>query len=364
MQLQEITAFLESRAPLCYQESYDNAGIQVGEPGSEIHGMLIALDVTEAVIDEAIEHKLNLVVAHHPVIFGGIHSLTGRTMPERVVMKALRNGIAIYAAHTNLDAMDDGVNRRICDKLGLQQPRILDPAAGRLKKLAVFVPRDHADKLREALFGAGAGNIGAYDSCSFNLEGTGTFRGDETTNPYVGEQGKLHHEEEVRVETVFPDHLKGTVLHAMFHAHPYEEVAYDIYPLENRYDRVGMGMIGTLEEPLEEQAFLDRLKIRFEAACIRHTALRGTKIRRVAVAGGAGSFLLGKAIGAGADAFVSSDFKYHQFFGAEDRIMIADIGHFESEQFTRELFYERLTKKFPKFAVRLSNVHTNPIKYF
>ncbi len=364
MKLKQIAAFFEQYAPLIYQESYDNSGLQVGEPSMEITGALLTLDVTEEVIDEAISKKVNLVVSHHPVIFGGLKSLTGRNMAERIVLKAVRNDIALYAAHTNIDAVQDGVNGKICEKLGLQKCRVLEPMEEVLKKLVVFVPVSHAEKVREAIFANGGGHIGEYDSCSFNLEGKGTFRGGEGSDPFVGEKGVLHTEEEVRIETIFPAHEKGRLIGAMLQAHPYEEVAYDIYQLENKFQRAGMGMIGELEKEMGEQEFLEFLKKIFLAEGIRHTALLGKKIKKVAVSGGAGSFMLRKAISSGADIFVSGDFKYHQFFDADGKLVIADIGHFESEQFTQELFYELLTKNFPKFAVHLSDVNTNPIKYF
>ena len=364
MKLKEISAFLERYAPLMYQESYDNSGLQVGDYSMELTGALLTLDVTEELMEEALEKGVNLVIAHHPVIFEGVKSLTGKNMSERVIMTAIKNDIAIYAAHTNIDAVSNGVNGKICEKLELENCRILEPLESVLKKLVVFVPLSHAEKVREAMFENGGGQIGEYDNCSFNMEGKGTFRGGEHTNPFVGEKGSMHTEEEVRIETIFPSHEKGRVIGAMLQAHPYEEVAYDIYPLENKFKKVGMGMVGELKKEMSEEEFLQELKKIFSTGCIKHTALLGKKIKKVAVSAGAGSFLLRKAISSGADIFVSGDFKYHQFFDAEGRIIIADIGHFESEQFTRELFYELLTKKFPKFAVHLSDVNTNPIKYF
>jgi dinuclear metal center YbgI/SA1388 family protein len=363
MRLKEITACIERLAPLMYQESYDNSGLQVGDLSMEVTGALITLDVTEEVITEAIEHKYNLVIAHHPLIFGGITSVTGRNMTERVLLKAIKNDIAVYAAHTNLDAVREGVSNRMCEVIGLRKTRILDPVAGKLKKLVVYVPTDHAEKVRQALFSGGAGVIGKYDSCSFNSEGEGTFRGGEDANPFVGEKGVRHVEPEVRIETVFPEHEKGRVITAMLQAHPYEEVAYDIYPLDNRNPQTGMGMIGELETPVSETAFLQLLKEKFGTGVIKHSQLLGKQVKKVAVCGGAGSSLLRKAVAEKADVFVSGDFKYHQFFDAEGRIVVADIGHFESEQYTREIIYDLLIKNFPKFAVRLSEINTNPIKY-
>ena len=364
IQLREITRTLEGLAPLSFQESYDNSGLQVGNPDAEVTGILITLDVTEGVIDEASRMGYNLVISHHPVIFGGLKSLTGRTAPERIVTKAIQQGIAIYSGHTNFDAIQGGVNGAMADRLGLTGLRILDPMKGRLKKLVVFVPHEHLEKVRSAMFEAGAGHIGAYDSCSFNLEGKGTFRGSEGSDPFVGEPGELHQEPETRVETILPEHLVKGVVKAMVSAHPYEEVAFDLYPLENVSGNAGMGMVGDLEDPMEEEVFLNFVKDRFGVAVIRHSALLGKPVKKVALCGGAGGFLLGKAMGSGADVFVTGDIKYHQFFDADSRIVVMDIGHFESEQFTRELFYDLLIKKFPKFAIRLSETVTNPIKYY
>ncbi|WP_340111291.1 Nif3-like dinuclear metal center hexameric protein [Maribellus mangrovi] len=362
--VKDISDFLESFAPLRLQESYDNAGLILGDKNAEIKKGLITLDVTEDVVDEAIQKKCGLIVAHHPIVFSGLKKITGKNYVERTLLKAIKNDIAIYAAHTNLDSVTGGVNGKICEKLGLENCRILQPAEGMLKKLVTFIPVDQAEQVRNAVFSAGAGNIGNYDSCSFNAHGQGTFRGDETTNPYVGEKGEQHYENEIRFETIFPSYLQRKVISVLENAHPYEEVAYDIYPLDNNFNQVGMGMIGTLPKEINEKTFLKKLKDTFKTDVVRHTALLNKKVKTVAVCGGAGSFLLNHAKAAGADIFVSGDFKYHQFFDAENKIVIADIGHFESEQFTKELFYELLTKNFPKFAVQLSEVNTNPVFYF
>jgi len=364
LKIKEIAHFFETIAPLSLQESYDNAGLLVGDSEAEVAIALVAIDVTEKVVDEAIEKKAGLIIAHHPIVFSGLKKLTGKNYVERTVMKAVKNDIAIYAAHTNLDAVTGGVNAKICEKLGLKNCRILQPVPGKLKKLVTFIPFDSVEKVRTAVFEAGAGNIGNYDYCGYNLEGTGSFRGGEESNPYVGIKGKVHYEKEIRFETIFPGWLQSKIVKALFEAHPYEEVAYDIYPLENVFEKAGMGMVGELEKPLPENDFLTLLKNIFGTGCIKHTALKGSTVKKVAVCGGAGSFLLNHAKAAGADFFVTGDFKYHQFFDAENKIVIADIGHYESEQFTKELFYELLTKKFPKFAVRFSEVNTNPVFYF
>lgn len=363
MKLKQISQYIESIAPLAFQESYDNSGLIIGQPEDEISGVLISLDITEEVLDEAISKNLNLVICHHPIVFSGIKKLNGRNYIERCVAKAIKNDIAIYAAHTNLDSVFGGVNSKICEKLELHNCKILAPSPGFLKKLVTFVPTADAEKVRSALFDAGAGHIGNYDSCSYNVNGQGTFRGNDQTNPYVGEKNQLHTEEEVRMETIFPRHIQSKVIQALLQAHPYEEVAYDIYPLDNDYQQAGIGMIGELTESMDEISFLNKLKAIFGCAVIKHTKLLGRPIRKVAVVGGAGSSYLNKAIAQKADIFVSGDFKYHQFFDAENQIVIADIGHYESEQFTKEVFYELLTKKFPKFAIHLSATNTNPVSY-
>lgn len=364
MKIKDISGFLEKIAPLSLQESYDNSGLLVGDNNAEVKGVLLTLDCTEAVVQEAMDRGCNLIVAHHPIIFGGLKSITGENYIERTIIKALKNDIGIYAAHTNFDNVSSGVNRKISEKIGLKNTEVLSPKRGILKKLVTFCPTAESGKVREALFKAGAGNIGEYDSCSYNLHGFGTFRAGEGTNPFVGKKGEVHEEKEQRIETIFPLHNLNKILSALFEAHPYEEVAYDIYPLDNKYTEVGSGMLGSLDEPMNPIDFLKKLKGDMKTGCIRYTdANIKKKIKKVAVCGGAGSFLLDKAISAGADVFITGDFKYHQFFDAEDKLIIADIGHYESEQFTSELFYELLTENFNTFAIRLSEVNTNPINY-
>ncbi len=364
IRLNEITRTLERIAPLSLQEPYDNSGLQVGDPEMEVTGILVTLDVTGQVILEAERLGFNLVISHHPVIFGGLQSLTGRNMTERVVELAVRKEMAIYSGHTNFDAVWGGVSSAMASRLGLVNQRILDPVSGKLRKLVTFVPTEHLNRVRHAIFEAGAGHIGDYDMCSFNLPGKGTFRGLEGSDPFVGTPGEMHQEEEVRLETVLPAHRVRRVVEAMIRAHPYEEVAYDLYPIDNQDPTTGMGVFGELEDPMDETVFLSFLKDRFRAGVIRHSPLLGKPVRKVALCGGAGSSLLGRAKSSGADVFVTGDFKYHQFFDADGRIVIMDIGHYESERFTRELFYDLLIKNFPKFAVRLSETDTNPIKYF
>lgn len=363
MKLKEIISYIESVAPLAYQEDYDNAGLIVGNSNMELSGAVLTVDVTEEIIDEAIKKNSNLILTHHPIVFSGLKKITGKNYIERIVIKAIKNDIAIYAAHTNLDSIWGGVNSKIAEKLKLVNQKILAPVSNHLLKIVYFVPSEHADKTRNAVFEAGAGHIGNYDMCSYNSEGKGSFRAGKEANPFVGNKGDVHFEKEVRVETIFPKHLKNKIVSALIKSHPYEEVAYDIYPLENNFERVGLGVVGELESEAEETEFLNHLKEIFTAKCVRYTKLLNKPIKKVAVCGGSGSFLLKNAIRENADVFVSGDFKYHQFFDADGKILIADIGHFESEQITKELFYELLIKKFPKFAVHLTKINSNPINY-
>jgi dinuclear metal center YbgI/SA1388 family protein len=362
--LSNIISVLESWAPPSFQESYDNSGLIVGEAGMKITGAVVCLDSTEEIIDEAIGSGCNLVIAHHPIIFSGIKKLNGKNYVERTLIKAIRNDIAIYALHTNLDNVRHGVNRRIADQLGLTNCKILSPKRGLLKKLVTFCPGSSADQVRNALFTVGAGHIGNYEECSFSVQGTGTFRGNEASSPAVGRKGEQHQEPEERIEVVFEHFRQSKLIKSLIDSHPYEEVAFDIYSIDNEYNNVGSGMIGTLNEPMDFKAFLQHVKLSLKTGTIRYTTPVEGQVSKVAVCGGSGSFLLESAIRSGAHAFITADFKYHQFFDADGRISILDVGHYESEQFTKELIYEFLKEKFTTFALRLSEISTNPIKYF
>lgn len=363
MNISEIISHLENLAPSSLQESYDNSGLIVGNPTTEVSGILICLDSIEAVIEEAIENKCNFIVAHHPILFSGLKSLTGKNYIERCLLKAIKNDIAIYAIHTNLDNVLHGVNHKIAKKIGLQNLNILAPKKGLLKKLVFFCPKSHAEKVKQSIFNAGAGSIGNYDACSFNIEGIGTFRAGEDSKPFLGKIGKTAQEEELRVETIFPLYKEKQVLKALLSSHPYEEVAYDLYSLTNSWNTVGSGIIGELETEMDAHSFLLDLKTKLNTDCIRHTNTLKSNIRKVAVCGGSGSFLLPTAIAKGADILVTADFKYHQFFDADNKIIIADVGHYESEQYTAELIQEYLQEKIPNFAVHLTKINTNPINY-
>ncbi len=361
--IKDVTTYLESIAPRSFQESYDNSGLLTGDSNADILGVLVTLDCTEAVVNEAIDQKCNLIVAHHPILFKGLKKLTGQNYVERTIIKAIKNDIAIYAIHTNLDNVHLGVNKKISEIIGLQNLRVLAPKKDTLSKLVTFIPAEKADAVIHALHQAGAGNIGQYENCSFRTEGSGTFKPKEGSSPYIGKPNEFKKVEEIRAEVIFPNHLESKIMSTLLEAHPYEEVAYYITRLENKNQEVGAGMIGELENALEPMVFLEHLKMTMKADCVRYTRPVMKKVKKIAICGGAGSFLLTKAIAEEADVYVSSDFKYHEFFDSDEKIMIADIGHYESEQFTKELLEEVIREKFNTFAIIFSKTITNPISY-
>ncbi|MBS3738512.1 Nif3-like dinuclear metal center hexameric protein [Mesohalobacter halotolerans] len=364
MKIKELIYHLKNYAPLAYAEDFDNVGLIVGDENQSIKGALISLDTTEDVVQEAIEHNCNLIVSFHPIIFSGIKKLNPDNYVNRAVIKAIKNDISIYAIHTALDNAFHGVNRVICNKLGLKNTSILMPQAGTIKKLTTYVPKDNANQLREKLFKIGAGNIGNYSNCSFNLQGQGSFKGNEDSNPAVGQKGQTHLEDEIQINITYAKHIHNQVLTQLFKHHPYEEVAYEIETLENTNQHIGLGMLGQFEAPLNERDFLKLLKNKFKTPTIRHSAFLKKPIQKVAVLGGSGASAIAKAKASGADAFVSADFKYHDFFKAEQKILMVDIGHYESEQFTKELLYTFINENFTNFAIVLSNTNTNPVQYY
>ena len=364
MKIQDITSFLETIAPASLQESYDNAGLLTGNPGWDCTGIVTTLDVTEAVVLEAIEKKCNLIVAHHPIIFSGLKKITGKNYVEKTIIAAIKNDIAIYAIHTNLDNVLTGVNGRMADQLGLIHRQILQPKKGVLKKLVTFVPVEQAEEVRNALFVAGAGHVGNYSECSFSVTGEGTFKGEIGTDPFVGKPGQRHTEKELKLEMIFEAWVENKLITTLKAAHPYEEVAYDIFLLDNQYEGIGSGLTGELPEAVTEQEFMQQLKKAFGLTVIKHTPLSGKQVKKIALCGGAGSFLIEAAIAASAQVYITGDVKYHEFFDANGRLVITDIGHFESEQFTIDLLFDILREKFPNFAVLKTGVKTNPVNYF
>ena len=364
MKLKDLCSFLDSGVPLSFQEGYDNSVMQVGLPEREISSALVTLDVTEEVMDEAVAGKIDVVISHHPLIFNGIKSLAGKSYTERILYEAVKNDIAVYSAHTNLDAFSNGVSRKMSEKIGLEEIRVLSPSVNKLLKLVTYIPESHIEAVRDKLFESGAGVIGNYDNCGFTTSGTGSFRANEMAKPFTGEKGKIHFEKEIRFETILFSHLKEKVIKALLDAHPYEEVAYDLYALENKNAEIGLGCVGKFHNPVSENEFLKLVCSVFNAKGIRYSKLTGKSVRKVALCGGSGASLINLAISSEADVFLTSDIKYHDFFKAENKILLVDTGHFESEKFSGEILKDLIIKKFPKFAVRFSETDTNPINYF
>jgi dinuclear metal center YbgI/SA1388 family protein len=361
--IKEVINFLNVLAPPVLQEHYDNAGLIVGDSSLKCSGVLVCLDSTEAVIEEAIENGCNLIIAHHPIVFSGLKKITGKNYIERVVIKAIKNDIAIFAIHTNLDNVIAGVNGKMAQILELKNTQVLAPKKDVLSKLITYVPNEHLDKLKTALFSSGAGSIGNYDECSFSSSGLGSFRALEGANPYVGNKNEQHIEREVKLEVIYPNHLEREVIKALKNNHPYEEVAYDCIALKNTNQNIGAGIIGNLEQSIDLMQFLTKLKGHFNVGCLKYTQPINEKVQKIAYCGGSGSFLLNDAIHQGADVFITGDFKYHQFFDADKRIVIVDIGHYESEFLTINLLVDKLKENFTTFAVLLTNVNTNPINF-
>ncbi len=360
----ELCRYLEQQIPPALQESYDNSGLQTGSYEQTVTSILLTIDVNEEVVAEAVAKGCNLILSHHPLIFSPLKRVTSTNPVQRTLIAAIKNDISIYSAHTNLDSVYGGVSFKMASKLQLVDMAVLAPVSEKLVKLVTFVPNDHIGKVREAIFTAGAGHIGNYDSCSYQIHGEGTFRGVENTTPFAGVRGTVHSEPEIRLETIMPSFITGKVVKALTEAHPYEEPAFDIYPLLNRWSRAGMGCSGSLKIPLDADEFLNLVKQTFTAQIVRYSGHRNKKIKKVAVCGGAGISLLKEAIASGADAFVTGDVKYHQFADAERDILLVDAGHYETEKFSMEIIYDLIIKKFPNFALRFSETITNPINYY
>lgn len=363
MKIKEIQTVLEEVAPLAYAEDFDNVGLLVGDENSEITGILVCHDALESVIDEATNKKCNLVICFHPILFSPIKKITGANYVEKAIIKAIKNDIAIYSIHTALDNHQNGVNRIFCNALGLINTKVLIPKENFIQKLVTFVPKDNHQKVRSALFAAGAGKIGNYENCSFNSIGSGTYQGNENSNPVVGQKFEFCEDEEIKLEVTFEKHLQSKIVKALFDNHKYEEVPYEIYTMLNKHQNIGLGMVGTLKHEMSELDFLHFVKAKMECGIIKHTAFLNKKVSKVAVLGGSGAFAINKAIQSGADVFLTADLKYHDYYQAENQIVLADIGHFESERFIKNYIVDFLKEKITTFAIIFSQENTNPVKY-
>jgi dinuclear metal center YbgI/SA1388 family protein len=362
--IRDIINVLETAAPLHLQESYDNAGLSCGNPYLECSGALVALDLTMEVIHEAILHNKNLIITHHPPIFKGIKQLVYGDAVSDLLIACIKNDICVYASHTNLDNVLQGVNGEIAARLNLQKTRVLQPLSGTHRQLVAFVPEKNEESIKSALFEAGAGTVGLYDECSFSTAGTGTFRPLKGSNPFTGKLNTRSNEQEVRLEFIYPVHLENRILEALHMAHPYETVAYSVYPLANKFGELGAGIIGELDEPVTVQHFFEQVKNKFHTGIIRHSEIFKPTISRIAICGGSGKSLIINALKNNADLFLTSDLGYHDFFLAGKQMILADMGHFESEQFTSDLILRLINEKIPTFAVQKAASKTNPVNYF
>jgi len=363
MKIKQLLTLLEELAPLAYAEDFDNVGLLIGDQENEVTGILVCHDALESVIDEAISKKCNFVVCFHPIIFSGLKKITGKNYVEKSILKAIKNDIAIYAVHTALDNHKNGVNKIFSDAIGLINTKILIPKQNFIQKLVTYTIPENVEKLRNALFDVGAGQIGNYEDCSFSSKGIGTYMGNENSNPEIGERFEFVEAQEIKIEVTFEKHLQSKILKALFSHHVYEEVAYEIYDMQNTHQNIGLGIIGELEKPMSETDFLTLVKTKMQCGSIRHSAFLNKSINKVAVLGGSGSFAIQNAIHSGADVFLTADLKYHNFYEAENQMLLADIGHYESERFTKNYIVDFLKEKITNFAVVLSEENTNPVKY-
>ncbi len=363
MKIEAIVKHLEQMAPPYLKEEYDNVGLHTGTLQQETDGVLITLDVDERIVDEAIELNCGLIITHHPLVFGSLKRITGRTMQERCLIKAIRNDIAIYAIHTNIDNAALGLNHALATLLGVNNPNVLLPGVNKMSKVVTFCPPDHSDRVMAAMSAAGAGHIGNYDMCSFQTEGRGTFRALEGANPYVGELDALHGETELRIEMITPSAIVPHVVEAMKKSHPYEEVAYDVIPLSNPDLTTGSGAFGEISKPIGEEEFIQMVKEKLNVPVVRHTEHLARPINRLGVCGGSGAFLIQHAIDRKLDVLVTADVKYHQFGEASGKILLIDAGHYETEILVTSMIRDEIRKKFPTFACHITKRNTNPIRY-
>lgn len=362
--LRTLLACIEQWAPFSWQESYDNAGLILGDPDRNVTEALVCFDVTPEVVDEAVRIGAGLIVSHHPAIFKGIKRINPASRLGYMIKQSLCHDIAWCALHTNLDNTLNGVNSYLCEQLGLKDVQPLAPLQDIYGKLQVYVPEAYAEKLRQALAEAGCGAGARYDACSYSSRGEGRFRAGSQAHPFSGQIGELHCEAECKIECLYPLHKTRQVLDVLRTNHPYEEPAFDLLPLRNEATGQGAGAIGNLQESMQETELLDKLKELTGTHCIRHSGFRGRKIRRIALCGGSGGSFIGNACARQADAYITGDLKYHDFADAGSGTWLVDIGHFESEKFAMELIFRFIRKNFPNFAVSISEQARNPVSFY
>ena len=365
MTIKDVTTFLEQKFPLYLQEDFDNCGVQCGDVRQEISGAMVCFEMSEQVIDEAIDKGCNLVISHHPLMLKrGICKIVPTDRVGAMICKALAHNMVLYSMHTNIDSGEGGGNDAFAEKLRLRNVKVLEPHKGMYRKLVVFVPKENAETLKSALFAVGCGVQGNYDSCGYTLHGQGQFRPLEGANPHIGEENHLEHVDEERVEMIYPTGLQRAVVQAIYDNHPYEEPAFDLLPLENESRTIGLGRIGELPKELPVSDFLGYLKDNLGFIHCRYCGDETKMIRKVAVCGGGGSSFIDLAIASGADAYVSGDFKYHDFFKSYQKTLLVDIGHYEGEFFIKNIIFNLLNEKFSTFATLISKMESLEVKFF
>ncbi len=367
MKVNDIHSILAAWAPKEIAWERDNVGLQVGDPEANVRGVLVCLDCTEQVILEARKQKADLIVSHHPLLFRAPKSITTADETGRAIRALIENKTNLYSAHTNLDFTAGGTSFAIAEALRLKNVEFLRKSYEVDKKIVTFVPRLHTQKVRNAMAEAGAGIIGNYDYCSFGIAGTGSFRGNSAANPAIGTKGKLESAEEIRLEMIGKQWNTEKIVKAMIAAHPYETVAYDIYPLQNASTEFGMGIIGTLKQPMGLSSFLQLVKKQLNARVLRRTTALNNVVQRIAACGGAGGELVDTAIAQHADVFITADVRYHDFHHATGKITLIDAGHFETEHPVVNAVVRKLNTEIRKLGqripVRAAKTSTNPIYY-
>jgi len=365
MTIKQVTQFLEQKFPLYLQEDFDNCGVQCGDVRQEITGAMVCFEMSEQVIDEAIAEGCNLVISHHPLILKrGITKILPTDRVGAMICKALAHNMVLYSMHTNIDSGVGGGNDVFAEKLNLQNVKVLEPHKGLYRKLVVFVPKENAEALKSALFEIGCGVQGNYDSCGYTVHGQGQFRPLKGANPHIGEENQLEHVEEERIEMIYPTGLQRTVVQAIYEHHPYEEPAFDLLPLENESRTIGLGRIGELPKVMPVSEFLECLKDKLGFEHCRYAGDTTKMIHKVAVCGGGGSSFIDLAIASGADAYVSGDFKYHDFFKSHSGTLLVDIGHYEGEYFIKNIIHQQIKENFTNFAALISKMEKVEVKYF
>ncbi|MEG1409914.1 MAG: Nif3-like dinuclear metal center hexameric protein [Terrisporobacter sp.] len=363
MKLNDLIKKIENKYPLNLAYDWDNVGLLVGDFDAEVKKILVSLEANENVIEEAIKNNVDLIVTHHPFIFRKLNKINTRDLKGKLIHKLIKNDIALYSMHTNFDIAFDGLNDYFMEIMGFENTKVLDITNSEvLHKIAVYVPLTHELVIREALGDVGAGHIGNYSHCTFNTPGVGTFRPEENANPFIGKIRETEEVKEVKIETIVPQSILQKTIDKMIKAHPYEEVAYDVYKLENKGNSVGLGRYTTLNQVMDLQSLCEKIKLKLNMDHIRVVGELNTKIKKVAVVTGAGSDMVSLAKSKNCNVIITGDVKYHEAQDALDMGMcIIDCGHFDTEDIFKDVI-KRFLDTFESVEIVKSEVNLNPFK--